>query len=805
MAKGAYIGVPLQPLASVAVGSTVKLKENGVPVDYLVVHQGNPDASIYDASCDGVWLLRKDLYGKRAWSTDGTFNSYADGNIHPYLNGEFLGIYDTLLQTAIKQVKIPYRAHGGPQQTITGGSSGLSARIFLLSSTEVCFSNAYMPPNEGAVLDYFAGCNQTSADSKRVGYLNGAATGWWLRSPYTSSSSNSFASAVFASGTCGNNTITNEYGLRPAMIVPYDMAVFADGLISGAAVSSANGVARKIKKGYVGVDGVARKIKKAYIGIGGNVTYREVEYIQSSGTQYIDTGFVPNQDTRVVMDCEVTNFPENWAALFSTRSDSETTNAFAFYYKDAGNVYDQYGSQNVNLANQTVTGRRIVDKNKNIATVDGTVINTFAYTAFTAQCSLCLFMDRMPTKAAKYFFSGKTYSCRIYDNGTLVRDYVPVINPNGTPGMFDKITKQFHANKGTGNFAAGAETGATHVSSGVARPCWAGGELVYYGTITPLSYARYSLAAASNGSYAMFGGGRPDSAAVGSGYVDAYDSTLTRKSPSTSFGGATQSHAAANVGTYVLFGGGRRSNSYPSTVYAYDRALTYSSPTDLNAGAAFLAATNVGNYAIFGGGQNTSGSGWTVSTTAYNSSLTKSTPTSLSAGRSELTATSSHGFALFAGGVNNGSLSSVVDAYNESLTRSTITALSVARYSLASASNGKYALFGGGWRKLSNGNGSAADTVDAYDASLTRISVAPLSVANDFLSATNVTEFALFGGGGEGDSKSVDAYNSNLTKTTFQISAGFTQGAAANIGNFALFGGGVNSSVTGTVHAFTVA
>ena len=46
-------------LSTKAIGSIVKLKENGTLVDYIVVHKGRP-SSIYDASCDGVWLLRKE-------------------------------------------------------------------------------------------------------------------------------------------------------------------------------------------------------------------------------------------------------------------------------------------------------------------------------------------------------------------------------------------------------------------------------------------------------------------------------------------------------------------------------------------------------------------------------------------------------------------------------------------------------------------------------------------------------------------------------------------------------------------------
>ena len=57
-----------KPLGDYAVGGIVKLNENGSPVDYLVVHQGLP-SSMYDASCDGTWLLRKNIVEKRAWDS----------------------------------------------------------------------------------------------------------------------------------------------------------------------------------------------------------------------------------------------------------------------------------------------------------------------------------------------------------------------------------------------------------------------------------------------------------------------------------------------------------------------------------------------------------------------------------------------------------------------------------------------------------------------------------------------------------------------------------------------------------------
>ena len=99
---------------------------------------------------------------------------------------------------------------------------------------------------------------------------------------------------------------------------------------------------------------------------------------------------------------------------------------------------------------------------------------------------------------------------------------------------------------------------------GVARPCWGGGELSYYGTITPLSQARASLAATTVGGYALFGGGS-DSGRTS--VVDAYNSALTRSTP-TGLSQAREYLAATTVGDYALFGGGYNLG-FTSVVDAY--------------------------------------------------------------------------------------------------------------------------------------------------------------------------------------------------------------------------------------------
>ena len=214
-----------------AVGSTVKLKVGGTLRDFIVVHKGKP-GTMYDASCDGVWLLMKDCYEAKRWHSSNV-NDYANSEIHNYLNSTFLGLFDANIQAQIKQVKLPYRAGSGYGKTVTSGASGLSAKIFLLSSTEVNLVHGYEPTNEGACLSYFSGTAQNGADNKRVATLNGSAAGWWLRSPCCDSGNGAtYALFVDTNGYWSSRNCSYAgYAIRPALVLPSSLLVSDDGSV----------------------------------------------------------------------------------------------------------------------------------------------------------------------------------------------------------------------------------------------------------------------------------------------------------------------------------------------------------------------------------------------------------------------------------------------------------------------------------------------------------------------------------------------------------------------------------------------
>ena len=219
-------------LGTKAIGSTVKLKVNGTLRDFIVVHKGKP-GSMYDASCDGVWLLMKDCYEAKRWHSSNV-NDYANSEVHSYLNSAFLNLFDADIRAQIKQVKLPYRAGSGYGKIVTSGASGLSTKIFLLSSTEVNLVHGYEPTNEGACLSYFSGTVQNGADTKRVANYNGSAVSWWLRSPCCYSSHGAAdALSVDSNGSwsSGDCSYAGWY-LRPALVLPSNLLTSDDGTVN---------------------------------------------------------------------------------------------------------------------------------------------------------------------------------------------------------------------------------------------------------------------------------------------------------------------------------------------------------------------------------------------------------------------------------------------------------------------------------------------------------------------------------------------------------------------------------------------
>lgn len=199
-------------LGNKSVGSIVKLKENGVLVDFYVAKHD------YENGLNGsgrTLVVRKDCYDTRQWHTSNV-NAYATSAIDTWLNSTYKNLLDADIRGVIGTTKIKYTPGNG--NTAVGT---LERAIFLLSVTELGRSASYAN-TEGTALSI--------ASSLQIAYLNGSAVVQWTRSPYTSSTS--VAYYLSTDGGVNNGSCGNTYGSRPAFTLPSTLSVSDDGSVS---------------------------------------------------------------------------------------------------------------------------------------------------------------------------------------------------------------------------------------------------------------------------------------------------------------------------------------------------------------------------------------------------------------------------------------------------------------------------------------------------------------------------------------------------------------------------------------------
>lgn len=199
-------------LGNKSVGSIVKLKENGVLVDFYVAKHD------YENGLNGsgrTLVVRKDCYDTRQWHTSNV-NAYATSAIDTWLNSTYKNLLDADIRGVIGTTKIKYTPGNG---NTTVGT--LERAIFLLSVTELGRSASYAN-TEGTALSI--------ASSLQIAYLNGSAVVQWTRSPYTNNTGG--ACCLNTNGNVGDGYCGNAYGSRPAFTLPSTLSVSDDGSVS---------------------------------------------------------------------------------------------------------------------------------------------------------------------------------------------------------------------------------------------------------------------------------------------------------------------------------------------------------------------------------------------------------------------------------------------------------------------------------------------------------------------------------------------------------------------------------------------
>ena len=185
--------------------------------------------------------------------------------------------------------------------------------------------------------------------------------------------------------------------------------------------------------------------------------YTMLNYIQSSGQQYIDTEYVPTNHTSVEAQFlfNVVGDGQN-RGVFGTRAGA-TSKTYSLIASNTAQLYTGYGTVNTNtnirFAKDTVY---VVKKEKNTTILDGNPITTANDQTFTCPYALVLFAVRNASVTPAFYSRINLYYCKIWDGDDLVRDFVPCQRiADGEIGLYDKANGTFYENKGTGEFLGG--------------------------------------------------------------------------------------------------------------------------------------------------------------------------------------------------------------------------------------------------------------------------------------------------------------------------------------------------------------
>ena len=172
--------------------------------------------------------------------------------------------------------------------------------------------------------------------------------------------------------------------------------------------------------------------------------YQQVKYIESTsdGGDYINTLFFANQDTRIVAKFQMIDATKG-CFVFGARNAQKqaftvniggTPRNFVFAYNTSGN-------QNIILAD---TNEHIVDFNKNVCTFD-TIEKTLTSTTFKTSSPIALFACNDSSVSNGHLPAYmRLFKCQIYDNGELVRNYIPCYRTSDkVAGLYDLVNKEF--------------------------------------------------------------------------------------------------------------------------------------------------------------------------------------------------------------------------------------------------------------------------------------------------------------------------------------------------------------------------
>lgn len=178
--------------------------------------------------------------------------------------------------------------------------------------------------------------------------------------------------------------------------------------------------------------------------------YIECEYLEATGSQYLNTGYYPNQDTKVETTINVLS--HNGSVINYLFGAYDSSRSFAIYYSynqlDWGVMCGSVDS-NTSVSYQSNVKQKL-EFDKDYLSIDGTnVYNVGSTTTFTSTRTMYLFWGNGTSRLKSI---SRIYDFKIYENGNIVMNLIPCLDTNGVPCMYDTISRTALYNQGTDQF-----------------------------------------------------------------------------------------------------------------------------------------------------------------------------------------------------------------------------------------------------------------------------------------------------------------------------------------------------------------
>jgi len=227
---------------------------------------------------------------------------------------------------------------------------------------------------------------------------------------------------------------------------------------------------------FIGIGSFDGKSQTAFFSIAPRLPdgYKAVEYVHSSGEQFVDTGFFPNEKTRADI-----KFLMHSSGEYSSPFGARNGNDYQFFVsgKHAADYYfsrhgtgatdlagkDGYVGPNALVGKPTVIGYHKFSLNRNVFSLDQYSYSFSASATFTCPHSAYAFACHGAADEVQHPAAMELYSLKIWDDGVLVRDFIPCVRTVGgveTVGLYDVMpnaSKCFYENGGSGVLVAGPE------------------------------------------------------------------------------------------------------------------------------------------------------------------------------------------------------------------------------------------------------------------------------------------------------------------------------------------------------------